>query len=148
MSNDFGIDLDEIFKVIDTADVLIIRFQSIADQRLLVDARSSPVDPPLLRLVPRASSVEERFRNLKQLRPRFPLPDKIMSFQWPRQHVETLATAGVWERIVRRMAASGHPGMQQMCEQVWRELLTAERREVFAAIRGGEGYETLWERRP
>ena len=146
MSSDFGIDLDEIFQVVDSADVLIIRFEIVADKRLLVDARSTPIDPPIVRLVPRAGSVEDRFRSLKQLRPRFPLPDKIMSFKWPRQHVETLATAGVWDRIVRRMVDSGHPGMQQMCDEVWRELLAAERREAMIAIRGGEGYQTLWER--
>lgn len=144
MSNDFGIDLDEIFKVLDTADVLIIRFQ-LVDQRLLIDARHTELDPPLVKLVPRAGSVEERFRSLKQLRPRLPLPDKIMSFQWPR-HVRLLADAGVWERIVARMTASGHPKMHEMCDNVWRELLIAERREEIAAIRGGEGFQTLWER--
>lgn len=145
MSNDFGIDLDEIFHVVDTADVLIIRFQIVVDKRLLVDARSTELDPPLVRLVDRAGSVEERFRSLKQLRPRLPLPDRIMSFQWPR-HVDVLAAAGVWDRIVRRMVTSGHAGMQEMCNRVWRELVAAERREVIAAISGGEGYQTLWER--
>ncbi len=145
MSNDFGLDLDEILKVVDTADVLIIRFQIVSDKRLLVDARTTELDPPLVKLVPRAGSVEERFRSLKQLRPRLPLPDKIMSFQWPR-HVEVLAAAGVWEHIVRRMAGSGHAGMQEMCDAVWQELVTAERREVIAAITGADGYQTLWER--
>lgn len=145
MSNDYGIDLDEIFKVVDSAEVLIIRLQIVADQRLLVDARSTEIDPPLVRLVARASSVEERFRSLKQIRPRLPLPDKIMSFQWPK-HVDVLAAAGVWDRIVQRMVASGHRGMQEMCDAVWAELVAAERREVIAAIRGGEGYQTLWER--
>lgn len=145
MSNDFGLDLDEILNVVDTADVLIIRFQIVSEQRLLVDARTTELDPPLVKLVPRAGSVEERFRNLKQIRPRFPLPDKIMSFQWPR-HVELLASSGVWEHIVRRMAQSGHTGTREMCDAVWQELVTAERREVIAAITGGEGYQTLWQR--
>jgi hypothetical protein len=144
MSNDFGIDLDEIFKVLDSADVLIIRFQ-LVDQRLLIDARSTELDPPLVKLVARAGSVEERFRSLKQLRPRLPLPDKIMSFQWPR-HVRVLADAGIWNRVVKRMCDSGHPGMQQMCDEVWNEMVAAERREEIAAIRGGEGFQTLWER--
>jgi hypothetical protein len=144
MSNDFGIDLDEIFKVLDTADVLIIRFQ-LVDQRLLIDARHTDVDPPLVKLVPRAGSVEERFRSLKELRPRLPLPDKIMSFQWPR-HVRVLADAGVWQRVVDRMSASGHTNVQSMCDAVWQELVAAERREEMAAIRGGEGFQTLWER--
>src|SRR5438105_1267438 len=98
MSSDFGIDLDEIYQVIETAEVVIIRFQMPVDRRLLIDARSADGDPPVVRLVPRASSVEERFRSLKQLRPRLPLPDKIMSFQWPR-HVRVLEEAGVWSRV-------------------------------------------------
>jgi hypothetical protein len=146
MSNDFGLDLDEIFNVLDTADVLIIRFQ-LVDQRLLIDARGTELDAPLVKLVARAGSVEERFRSLKELRPRMPLPDKIMSFQWPR-HVRVLEDAGVWQRIVARMKASGHPGMDEMCSGVWNELITAERREEIAAIRGGEGFQTLWEREP
>lgn len=145
MSNDYGLDLSEILKVVDSADVLIIRFQIVNDRRLLVDARSTRIDPPTVQLVDRASSVEERFRSLKQLRPRFPLPEKIMSFQWPR-HVSMLAETGVWERIVQRMTGSGHAGMQRMCDSVWRELVEAERREIFAAVRGGPGYQTLWER--
>lgn len=145
MSDDFGLELDEILNVVDTADVLIIRFQIVADSRLLVDTRSTELDPPLVRLVPRASSVEERFRNLKQLRPRLPLPDRIMSFQWPR-HVSMLAEAGVWDRIVRRVVGSGHAGAEAMCATVWRELVAAERREVVAAIRGEDRYQTLWEK--
>lgn len=145
MSKDFGLDLDEIFHVVDTAEVLIIRFQMPVDKRLLVDTRSTEIDPPLVTLVSRASSVEERFRNLKQLRPRLPLPDKILSFQWPR-HVAALAECGVWERIVRRLEDSGHAGVRAMCDAVWRELVAAERREEIAAIRGGEGWHTLWQR--
>jgi hypothetical protein len=145
MSSDFGIDLDEIYNVVETAEVVIIRFQMPVDRRLLIDARSTEVDPPILRLVPRASSVEERFRSLKQLRPRLPVPDRIMSFQWPR-HVRVLDEAGVWSRVVRRLVASGHPDVERMCEAVWRELLGAERREELAAIVGGEGWQTLWER--
>lgn len=144
MSNDFGLDLDEIVKVLDTADVMIIRFQ-LLDQRLLIDARSTQIDPPLVKLVPRAGSVEERFRGVKQLRPRLPVPERIMSFQWPR-HAKLLADAGVWQRIVGRMTDSGHAGMDRMCDEVWRQILAAERREEIAAIRGGEGFKTLWQR--
>ena len=145
MSNDFGIELDEILRVIDTAEVLIIRFQMPTHRRLLVDLRSSDVDAPLLRLVERASSVEDRFRSLKQLRPRLPLPDRIMSFQWPR-HIRMLDEVGVWERIVRRMTDSGHSGAGAMCQRVWKELVAAERAEEVSAILGGEGWQTLWER--
>ncbi len=77
MEPEYGLDLDEVRNVIATADVVIVRFR-ILEPRLLIDARSSATEGPLIKLVPRASNVEERFHSLKALRPRFPLPDKIM----------------------------------------------------------------------
>jgi len=145
MENDFGLDVQEIMKVIDTAEVLIVRF-AIIDKRLLVDARHNQVEGPLIKLVPRAGSVEERFRHLKQIRPRFPLPERIMSFMWPR-HVELLQTSGVWQRIVDRLRALGYDGTAEECEAVYQELLAEEKAQVLAAIRGEEGYRSLWERR-
>ena len=145
MENDFGLDIQEIMKVIDTAEVLVVRF-AIIDKRLLVDARHSEAEGPLIKLVPRADSVEGRFRHLKQMRPRFPLPERIMSFMWPR-HVELLQTSGVWQRIVDRLRAPGHSGTVEECEAVYRELLAEEKAQVLAAIRGEAGYQSLWERR-
>lgn len=145
MSNSYGLDLSEILDVVDTADVMIIRFQMPMDRRLLIDTRSTPLDPPLLKLVPRASSVEERFRGIKQLRPRMPIPSKILSFQWPR-HVRMLEEIGIWQKLCERLMASGHSGMEQLCAGAWQELLAAERKDEVSAILGGEGWETLWER--
>lgn len=143
--DEFGLDLDEVMQVIDSADVLIVRF-NIVEKRLLMDARYSAHEGPLLMLVPRVNSVEERFRNLRQIRPNFPLPERIMSFVWPR-NVETMRTSGVWQRIVDRLSRSGFPGIEQQCEEVYQQLLKGERAEVLAAIRGGEGYHSLWERK-
>jgi len=145
MENDFGLDLQEIMKVIDTAEVLVVRF-AIVDKRLLVDARHNEEEGPLIKLVARASSVEERFRHLKEIRPRFPLPERIMSFMWPR-HVALLQASGVWQHIVDRLEALGHAGTADQCEAVYQELLAEERAQVVAAIRGESGYQSLWERR-
>jgi hypothetical protein len=144
MENEFGLDLPEIKKVIDTAEVLVVRF-SIVGKRLLIDARHDDEEGPLISLVPRVSTAEERFRYLKQVRPRFPLPERIMTFIWPR-HVEVLLSSGVWQHIVDRLAALGHAGTAEECEAVFRELLAEEKAQVLAAIRGQSGYHTLWER--
>ena len=138
-------DLDEVKEVIDTAEVLVIRF-AILEKRLLVDARYNETEAPLLQLVSKTSSVEERFRSLKQLRPQFTLPEKIMSFTWPR-HVETFRAAGLWQRIIDRLAASGHPGLDEQAQVVFEELMQEEKAEVLTAIRGGESYQSLWERK-
>jgi len=143
--DEFGMDLDEVMEVIDAAEVLVIRF-AILDKRLLIDARHDEVDGPLVRLVPKASSVEDRFRSLRELRSRFPLPEKIVSFTWPRQ-VETFRLAGLWSHIVDRLIASGHAGVKEQCEAVFRELVDEEKVEVVTAIRGGPSYQSLWERR-
>jgi hypothetical protein len=145
MENEFGLDLEDIFKVIDSAEVVLVRFQ-IVEQRLLVDARRNSVEGPLISLVPRAGSSEERFRSLKRLRPRFSAPDRIMSFQWPRQ-VRSLRASGVWERICSRVVDGGGDPERARCDEVFAELVKLERDETLAAIRGGEGYETVWERR-
>ena len=71
--DDYGLDIDEVLRVIDSANVLVVRF-AILDKRLLVDLRTNEQEGPLVAMVPKASSVEDRFRKLKQLRPRFPLP--------------------------------------------------------------------------
>jgi hypothetical protein len=143
--DEFGMNLDEVMEVIDTAEVLVIRF-AILDKRLLVDTRHDDVDGPLLKLVPKASSVEDRFQSLRELRPRFPLPEKIVSFTWPRQ-VETFRVAGLWSRIADRLVASGHTGVEEQCEAVLAELVEEEKAEVMTAIRGGPSYQSLWERR-
>ena len=138
-------DLGEVMEVIDTAEVLVIRF-AILDKRLLIDARHDEVDGPLVKLVPKTSSVEERFRSLREMRSRFPLPEKIVSFSWPRQ-VETFRLAGLWARIVDRLMASGHAGVKEQCEAVFGELVNEEKAEVMTAIRGGPSYQSLWQRR-
>ncbi|MFQ6019260.1 MAG: hypothetical protein ACE5KW_00715 [Dehalococcoidia bacterium] len=141
---DYGLDREEVMRVIDTAEVLVIRF-AILDKRLLIDTRTNEEDGPFISVVPKAGSVEERFRSLKKLRPRFPLPDKIMSFMWPR-HVETFRNSGLWEHIVKRLVGLGGEGIAANCEDIYKELERQEKVEVVAAIRGGEGYQSLWER--
>ncbi|MPZ22676.1 MAG: hypothetical protein GEU28_03855 [Dehalococcoidia bacterium] len=140
---EFGIDLDEVFRVIDNAEVLVVRF-ALVDDRLLLDAREDGTGA-VLKVVPKAGSVEERFRTIKELRPGLPLPERIMSFQWPRG-LQSFRAAGIWGRLERRCAAvaSGDPGL--MCDAAWKRLEGAERELVRGAIRGGEGFQTLWPR--
>jgi hypothetical protein len=144
MSEEFGVDLDEVFQVIGNAEVLIVRFQ-IIQKRLMVDFRAKPEVPPFMAVVPQAESVEDRFRSIKRLRPEFPFPDKVMSFVWPRTQ-PVLVASGVWDRIVARMVSLGGDSMKELCARVMQELVAEERREVADAIRGATQYQTLWER--
>lgn len=142
--DDYGLDMDEVARVIDSADVLVVRF-AIVDKRLLIDTRTKDTEGPMIAVVPKAGSVEERFKALKKLRPRFSLPDKIMSFLWPR-HIDTFRASGLADRIQKRLVEIGGEPMLERCRQALDELQREERAEVMSAIRGGEGYQTLWER--
>jgi len=143
--DDYGLDMDEATRVIDTADVLVVRF-AILDKRLLIDTRTDDHDGPLIAVVDKAGSVEERFKSLKKLRPRFSLPEKIMSFMWPR-HIETFRRSGLAKRITDRLVSIGGEDMIAHADKTFDELAGREKREVATAIRGGESYQTLWERR-
>jgi hypothetical protein len=143
MDNDFAIDIDAIFEVIDKADVITIRFL-ILPERLLIDARRSESEGPLIKAVPRAASLEERFKSIKQLRPRFRLPEKITAIWWPK-HVQELVTCGVWDRIVQRLTSAGFPQAAEHCQKILEELIRQEEQETINAI-AGKDYQCLWER--
>jgi hypothetical protein len=142
--DDYGIDLNEVGRVIDSADVLVVRF-AIVDKRLLIDARTTETEGPAIAVVDKAGSVEERFKSLKKMRPRFPLPERIMSFMWPR-HIDTFRASGLGERIQSRLVSLGGDAMVERCNEAFDELARQERTETFMAIRGGETYQTLWQR--
>ncbi len=143
MDTEYLIDLGAVFEVIDSADVIIFRFVTVP-QRLLFDARHGDSDPPLLRIVPRATSLEERFKALKQLRPRFRVPERITAIWWPR-YVRSLHESGVWTRVQRRISRDGYQRLADAAEEVLRELCRRERAEMYNAITG-TGYQSLWER--
>lgn len=144
MSDEYGVDLDEVYQVIESSDVLVVRFH-ILQKRLLVDFRTRPGIGPYVAMVEPASSAEERFRAIKETRPEFPLPERVMSFQWPRM-IGVLLSSGIWQRIVDRAGALGGADTVQDCAAVLSQLVAEEQREVQNAIRGGEHYQTLWER--
>ena len=142
MDNYFSVDISELKNIIETSEVLLIRFP-IIDKRLLLDGRYDSEEGPLLKVVPRASSAAERFRHLKEMRPRFPVPKNIVSFTWPK-YISSLETYGIWQSIVDRCAKAGYFPLEDL-GAVFEELITAERREILSAITG-EGYQTIWER--
>ena len=39
------------------------------------------------------------------LRPRFRVPERIMTFHWPR-HARALGESGVWEHLTRRLVGA------------------------------------------
>ena len=139
MQDDLGVDLSEVLAVVNTAEVFVVMFQ-LFERRLLVDTRTSPGEPPMIRVVDRVRSSEERFRELLRLRPRFGSPEKIVAFQWPRS-VRTLIESGVWEAIENRLRSLGATDSAMMAVRA--ELQWEERNEELKAVRGDEPYRTL-----
>lgn len=142
MDNDFAIDIDAICEVIDKAEVITVRFL-ILSQRLLIDARCSETEGPMIKVVPRAKSLEERFRSIKRLRPRFRLPEKITAIWWPKP-IRGLVESGIWDRIVKRLSNAGFADTAEQCEQALQILIKHEEAEIVNAVRG-EGYKCIWE---
>ena len=139
VQDDLGVDLSEVLQVVNSAEVFVVMFQ-LFERRLLVDTRTSAGEQPMIRVVDRVRSSEERFRELLRLRPRFGSPEKIVAFQWPRS-VRTLIEAGVWEAIEDRLKALG--STDNALSTVRSELQWEERAEELKAVRGEEPYRTL-----
>lgn len=143
MDTENPLDLQAVFEAIDSADVIVFRFVTIP-QRLLFDSRYSETEGPSLRLVPGGVSVPERMTAIKQARPRFRLPEKVTSARWPR-YVSSFVESGAWDRIMRRIDATGYTLAPDRAAAVLREMQARERVETLNAIIGA-GYHSLWSR--
>lgn len=145
MDNDFNIDLADIASTVRTNDVITVRFVAVG-QRLLLDFRTTEIDGPLIKVVDPVKSVEERYRMLRKLRPRFLSPERIVAIWWPR-FAYSLESTGVWGEVMKRVTESGHIDAVRSAEETLSELLKLERTQQRAAVRG-DGFKTLWSAAP
>lgn len=142
MDSDFRIDISEVQRAIDVGEITALYFPLLR-KTLLMDTRTTGVDGPMIKVVPMASSPEERFRDLVRMRPRLPKPESINIVPWPK-YVASLVRLEVWDHIVRRFLEIGPPEIVKRCEECLEELKRLEREELRRAITG-ENYETLWD---
>jgi len=145
MNGDFRLDISEIVRNIQSAEVLCLYFPLLR-KTLLVDMRTDVEDPPVVKLLPMAGSVEERLRSIRKLRPRFPQPEKVAIIPWPK-YVDSLVRLGVWDKVVERCAASGDKAAVRSCAAVLDELRSLEKAELLAVITGDQ-YHTIWSSKP
>ena len=143
MDGDFRINLDDMARHLDSAEVISI-YLPFLRRTILIDARFTDKVPPMVRLVAMAVSVEERTRVLRRLRPEFPKPKTIAVLPWPR-YVESLIYLGLWPKILQRFAESGHKEAVQACSRVIERVQRLEADELAAVIKG-ENYHTMWSR--
>jgi hypothetical protein len=142
MDSDFRIDVNEVHRAIDVGEIIALYFPLLR-KTLLMDTRATALDGPMIKVVPMATSPEERFRELVRLRPRFPKPESISIIPWPK-YAASLVRLEVWDHIVRRFLEIGPPEIVRQCDECLQEIYRAERKEIRRAITGHE-YETLWE---
>lgn len=138
MEDDLGVELSEVLSVVNTADVFVVMF-AMFERRLMVDARTG-AEGPMVRVVERVRNADERFRELQRTRPRFPAPERIVAFPWPRS-IRTFVEAGVWDAIQRRLTSLG--AAETTCAAVLAELRQEEHKEEIRAVKGEEPYQTL-----
>jgi hypothetical protein len=138
VEDDLGVELSEVISVVNTSEVFVVMF-AMFERRLLVDARTGS-EGPLIRVVDRVRNSDERFRELQRMRPRFPAPDRIVAFPWPRS-IRTFVESGVWDAIQQRMSSLG--AAESTCVAILAELRQEERREEVRAVRGEEPYQTM-----
>jgi hypothetical protein len=141
LDSDYRIDVREVNKNIDVAEVIALYFPLLR-KTLLMDMRTNDVDGAMIRVVPMANTPEERFQSLLKMRPRFGRPDSITIIPWPK-YVQSLEDLGIRERIVRRLADTGSADAVRESERCFSELAKLERKEIYRAITG-ENYETIW----
>jgi hypothetical protein len=145
MDFDFQLDLTEMANSLDTADVVALYFPLLR-KTLIIDARSSAVDAPMVKIVEMVATPEERFRSLRRLRPRFPRPESLTLIPWPK-YVQSLVTLGMWEHVVARFVNLGFLDTVRECEASLEELTALEKEEIRRALEG-ENYKSLWESKP
>jgi hypothetical protein len=141
LDSDYRIDVGEVNRNLDVADVIALYFPLLR-KTLLMDLRTNDVDGPMIRVVPMANTPEERFQSLLKMRPRFHRPESITIIPWPK-YVQSLRELGIWDHIVRRYADTGSPKVVRDCDKCFAELVELQANEVRRAITG-DNYETIW----
>lgn len=141
--NGMLVDLEELRKVVDNADVFTIGFRMFP-QRLIVDTRTTENAGPMVRVVEPVASVEERFFWLGKERPAFGAPERFTFFLWPHS-VRYFDESGLGDMIRNRVYALGFEEIgSEMAQAMW-TLFQLEQQATADAILG-RNHHTLWER--
>jgi hypothetical protein len=141
--NGVMVDLNEVSKLVASADVFAVGFGYFSE-RLLVDARTNESETPLVQVVEPAGSPQRRLRWLRRRRPSLGAPEAFSFVAWPHS-ARLLVDAGIWERILRRVAAESDPTVQAQCELALKQLLNLDHAASIAAIKG-ENFVNLYPR--
>lgn len=137
------VDYAEIHRLLDDADVFVVRFGNFTE-RLLVDSRYNDQEMPLVQIVEPASGPRERLRKLMRRRPSLGEPRAFSAFPWPHSP-GLLESSGVWDMIRRKVQADADPAVETQCQVAFSQLENLDRQAGYTAIKG-DNYLTLWPR--
>ena len=141
MNADFPVEMDEVLKTIESAEVLTILFP-IIHYTLVVDMRTTSEVGPMVRAMPQTRSLEERIRSVHEVRPEFPRPDQMAVIPWPK-YIASLVNLGVADALAKRLSASGSAEAMRAFREAIEQLARLERAEMIQVIKG-ENYHTIW----
>lgn len=141
MDDAYHVDQAALRSAIQERDHLVFRFSTI-NRRLFVDFRRTEEDGPGVFVLPPAASLKERMTSIREVRPRFPRPERVNVVAWPLR-VGSLRRLGIVEDIRLRLGdLDGFEALEAL-DRAIDSLEAAEEREVRRAVTG-EGYRTLW----
>ncbi|MCY4390694.1 MAG: hypothetical protein OXE43_01415 [Chloroflexi bacterium] len=139
--NGLQVDLEALRERLENADLIVIGFHAFPE-RLLLDARSSPTEGPLVAVVAPVTSLQERYAWLGKHRSAFGLPDDFTFAMWPHS-ISLIREHEVLEPMSARMTAVSNEADLAMSRAIAR-LEVLERRTIREAVLGGPGWESLW----
>ena len=137
--NGMMVDLEELRKVVENADVFAIGFRTFP-QRLIIDARSTDSEGTMVRVVEPVATVEERFFWLGKERPSFGVPERFTFFVWPHS-LRYFEESGLGQIIRERVHSEAG---NQVAESMQR-LFALEHQSTIDAVTG-KNYHTIWQR--
>ena len=141
-----ALDPEVIAEAVREADVILLGFEFTGD-RLLIDLRDDPRGhtPPILELVEPLAGVDERQIWLSERRPGLRPPEQFLFFVWPHS-VGYLEASPLLRGAADRIRREQGVDVREAIADTVQDLRSRERIDVLAAVRGGEGFETLWSR--
>ncbi len=135
------VDLGEVGKLVDVADVFVIGFAHFAE-RLLVDTRYNEYETPLVQVVPPTSSPRKRLAQLGRRRPSLGRPESFTFVPWPHSPA-FMVESGVWDMIQRRVVADVDTALAVQCDLAIKRLEELDQAASIALLKG-ENCMTLW----
>ena len=142
MDNDFSIDIDEITKNLNDAEVVTLFFPLLR-KTLLLDLRYGEEYEPIVTVMPMVNSPAERMETIQKLRPNLAKPERIVFIPWPK-YASSLVRLGLYDSIKKRLQSTGRSKPINDLRAAIKTLEQTERDEIAAVIKG-KGYRTIWQ---